>query len=145
MTQHPSFILSAATTILLVFCFIRSLMLKKSSFWSHLQQQKILFFIITYHSANSYHNFIYHSAHGFTASIHKCPTCVPVNFHTSPLTMKSYTKFLEGVHGARSLSSRPSFSLQVWLVDVHSASQPTSLKCWVCLVQVHSILQVWHF
>lgn len=129
MTQHPSFILSAVTTILLVFCFIRSLMLKNPAFGVICNNKKILFFIITYYSANSYHNFIYHSAHGFTASMHKCPTCVPVNFHTSPLTVKSYTKFLEGVHGARSLSSHPSFPLQVWLVDVSSASQPTSLKC----------------
>lgn len=77
---------------------------------------KKVFLIITYPSAHSYHNFIHHSANGFTTSTRKWSSCVPAICHSSPLTMKSYTKFLGGVNAARSLSPHPSFPLQVCLV-----------------------------
>jgi len=64
-----------------------------------------VFFAVTYHSASSYHDFIYHSANGFTASAHIWPIYVPVICYTV-----SYTKFL----GDR-MESDPSLPLQGFL------------------------------
>lgn len=78
---------------------------KKSSFWSYLQQQKIYFSIITYYSVNSCHDFIYHLASGFTASTHKWPICVPIFCYTI-----SYTRFL-----AEAMETDPSLPFQAFL------------------------------
>lgn len=89
------------------------------------------------HSASSYNDFIHYSANGFTSPTHKHPMCMPVICHSSPLTSRSYAKSLGRVPAVWSTSSHPSSPLQVWLFEVISASGPTPLKCWVCLVWVH--------